>query len=411
MAQKICDLTQHWSPLSGGVKRYLEGKMRYLESAPGYEHVLIVPAAADRLTEQGRTRVYEVRSPALPGSASYRALLDRRRLLAILDRERPDVIEAGDPYRGAWIALEAGRRLSIPVVGYYHSDLPRRLGFAGPQPRLFVELGRRGLEHYLKKLYGRMTATVVASRHTERRLREMGLERVVRIPLGVDLEAFAPSPKAGEVRQRLGLAPDDRLLLYIGRLAPEKNVPALFGMMDRLTREVHPGRRLLLLLVGDGELGAAVKRAAAQRSDSLWLPYCDDTADLTAWYSAADLFVHPGTAETFGLTVLEAQACGTPVLTVAGGGMEETLAGPPGFSPAASAAPDDLARAAAAALTAEGRGDATQRRAERRREVAERFSSRSTYSRLVALYGRLSLFGWVGSSPTAAEAAARSAGA
>src|SRR5689334_661216 len=97
---KVCDLTQFYSPVSGGVKRYLHEKIHYIERhAPRHEHVLIVPGAKTRLKANGHSRIYTIRSPVVSRSAQYRALLNLRAVDEILEREGPDVIESGDPYQ------------------------------------------------------------------------------------------------------------------------------------------------------------------------------------------------------------------------------------------------------------------------------------------------------------------------
>ena len=119
---KICDLTQFYSPVSGGVKRYLHEKIDYIEKhARRDQHVLIVPGAKTRLKANGRSRVYTIRSPLVSRTAQYRALLNLRAVEEILDREQPHVIESADPYQLGWKALKVGRALRVPVLGFYHS--------------------------------------------------------------------------------------------------------------------------------------------------------------------------------------------------------------------------------------------------------------------------------------------------
>ena len=123
---KICDLTQFYSPLSGGVKRYVHEKIAYIQtSSPDDEHVLIIPGAENggRFADE-RSRIYSIRSPLVSRTSRYRALLNLRAIGEILERERPDIIESSDPYQVGWKAVSAGRSLRIPVVGFYHSHFP-----------------------------------------------------------------------------------------------------------------------------------------------------------------------------------------------------------------------------------------------------------------------------------------------
>src|SRR4051812_15754133 len=134
---KICDLTQFYSPVSGGVKRYVHEKISFIQRhSPGDEHLLIIPGERTEMKSGERSRVYSVRSPLLSKRSQYRALINLRAIAEILEHERPDIIESGDPYQVAWKAISQARSLGIPVVAYYHSHFPevfshvaaRRLG-------------------------------------------------------------------------------------------------------------------------------------------------------------------------------------------------------------------------------------------------------------------------------------------
>ena len=108
---KICDLTQFYSPLSGGVKRYLHEKIDYIDRhSPRDEHVLVVPGSKTKAKANGRSRIYSIRSPLLSRTSRYRALLNLRAIEEILEQERPDLIESGDPYQLGWKALRSDAR-------------------------------------------------------------------------------------------------------------------------------------------------------------------------------------------------------------------------------------------------------------------------------------------------------------
>ena len=106
---KICDLTQFYSPLSGGVKRYVHEKIAYIKKySPGTEHVLIVPGQKTQMTCNSRSRIYSIHSPLLSRASRYRAWL--RAVEEILEQERPDIIESSDPYQIGWKALRSAVR-------------------------------------------------------------------------------------------------------------------------------------------------------------------------------------------------------------------------------------------------------------------------------------------------------------
>ena len=379
---KVCDIVQFFSPMSGGVRRYVEEKARYLLANTPHEHALVIPSHRDAVTRLERRSIHEIRSPRLIGSASYRILMNRKKILAAVAGERPDIIETGDPYRAAWIGLEAAQRNDIPVVAYYHSDYPRALGrtlrkYAGTHVGSMVA---PVIRNYLIRLYNRMSATVVPSQHCFDALEAIGIQRLIRIPLGTNLDVFYPRDSRDRIFCELGLDSGTRLLLYVGRLAREKNIRSLFAMMERLrdTAGIHH-----LLIVGDGEQRDEVEEKAREVKWLTWLPFTDSRERLADLYSAADLFVHAGNRETFGLVSLEAQACGTRVLAVRGGGLDESLR----YERRSVMARDTSGTALAFAVRhIENLDETAADRQGRHLGIARHYSWDSTFERLSALY-------------------------
>src|SRR5438093_10910400 len=198
---KICDLTQFYSPVSGGVKRYLHEKIDYIEKhAPRDQHALIVPGAKAKVKVNRRSRVYTIRSPLVSRTAQYRALLNLRAVEEILDRERPDIIESGDPYQLGWKAVKAGRALRIPVIGFYHSHFPE--AYLRSSAKLFGRTATRRVmklsRAYVRKLYNQHAATLVASERLARVLRDWGVRNVNVLGLGVNIDIFRPDKSDGE---------------------------------------------------------------------------------------------------------------------------------------------------------------------------------------------------------------------
>ncbi len=352
---KLCDLTQFYSPLSGGVKRYVHEKIHYIQAQTADEHVLIIPGEKSEMIEAERSRIYSIASPLLSRTSRYRALLNLRAIEEVLEREKPHLIESGDPYQVAWKAIASGAALRIPVVGFYHSHFPeaylrttsRFLGRTATE--FLMDLARR----YVGQLYNRFEATLVPSARLGQVLTGWGVRNVHAVDLGVNTDVFRPEPDDAEkTRASLGLPPGRRLLLYVGRLAQEKNTQTLFAALELLVRR-EPGR-YHLLIVGDGLQRGALRELQARAGAVTWQPYSTDAEELARFYRAADLLVHPGVQETFGLTALESQACGTPVVGIRGsymdriifGGQEhwasENSAGALAAAIAAAAAADDL---------------------------------------------------------------------
>jgi alpha-1,6-mannosyltransferase len=379
---KICDLTQFYSPVSGGVKRYLAEKTTYLRHRTRDSHVLIIPGAETSVRDDGPTRVYSIRSPLISRTSRYRVLLNLRAVERILESERPQIIESGDPYQIAWKALASGEALGIPVVGFYHSHFPESYirstaKFLGETAtRIVMDIAKR----YVRALYSQFARTLVPSAPLGALLGEWGVHNVVTIDLGVDPAIFHPSENpADSIRPELNIAAGAKLLLYVGRLSPEKNTQTLFAAF-RLLCQQYPGQ-FHLLVVGDGQQRRLVKSLQKKTGAVTWEPYCADPRQLARFYRAADLFVHPGVQETFGLVTLESQACGTPVVGIRGSYMDRIV-----FSDLGHWAADNQPDSLAEAIVRMSRQDLKAIGLSSSATVAERYNWQRVFDRLFQVY-------------------------
>ena len=386
---KICDLTQFYSPRSGGVRRYVSEKVRYIrEESAGDEHVLIIPGERNEIIEGERSRVYSIKSPLISRTSRYRVLLRLEAVERVLEREQPDLIESGDPYQAAWKAIHSGAALRIPVIGFYHSHFPEAYvrtarKFCGETvTEFFMDFSRR----YIRALYRRFERTLVPSPALGEVLRSWGVDNIAFTDLGVDTEVFHPRRAPGEdARTELGIPRDRTLLLYVGRLAQEKNTQTLFAAARLLARR-FPGR-FHFLIVGDGLQRRELDALRSELADSpapppiTHLSYCAEAPRLAVLYRAADLFVHPGVQETFGLVTLESQACGTPVIGIRGSYMDRII-----HSDQALWAPENSPEALAAAIEEASREDLKTSGDRVSRLVAAQYSWKKVFSGLFDVY-------------------------
>ena len=300
MPGHLLDVTMFWSPQGGGVQRYLRTKRRWVARRTTWCHSIAVPGA-------DTNEVYGLPSLPMPGSGGYRFSWQRRACAERIERLEPSVIEVGDPYRLAWSALDAGQRLGVPVIATCHSNVQLLAA------SLAGEWAGRATARYLRRLYESMDLVLAPSRWMMRQLRDAGIDRVVHQPLGVDCSVFQPQRIDRQWRERIGIEPSARVVVYAGRFAPEKNLDLLIGAVELL------GPPYTLVLIGAGPAtppaSERVRVLPFQRSEFL----------LAGALAASDVFVHAGEQETFGLAVLEAMACGTPVVAPATAGLAELL--------------------------------------------------------------------------------------
>jgi alpha-1,6-mannosyltransferase len=322
---KLCDITQFWSPVSGGVRRYVSEKVKHWRALGG-RHLLIIPGEKDAVMGDEFARVYTIASPCISKETGYRVLLRLGEIGRILEVERPDLVENADPYQVGWRVARECHRLEIPAVAFYHSHFaeselrPLEKWVGRTAADLLVDLAARSC----RGLYNQYAATLVPSPILAEVLRGWGVENAEVVDMGVDIAAFHPTKESKrEVRRRIGVPEDVRVLLYVGRLAAEKNTATLCAAMSELARRV-PGQ-YHLIVAGEGIQRTAVERVRRDTEAVTWLPFQSEHARLLDLYHAADLFVHPGVKETFGLVAAEAQACGLPVVGIFGTAMDRVI--------------------------------------------------------------------------------------
>jgi alpha-1,6-mannosyltransferase len=334
----MVDATMFWSAEGGGgVRRYLFAKRAQLGARRGWRHTIVAPRA------RGPGMV-DCGGLPLPGSGGYRLPWRRAAAARLIAAQAPDLVEAGDPYGLAWAALDAARACRVPAVLFCHSDVPT---LAADALARWLHADRssgwprdvdRHVGRYLAHTCEGFDLVLAPSCTMQQRLHTLGVGQALHQPLGVDTAVFTPAARDERWRASLGLPPNTRLLLYAGRFAAEKNLPQLVAAVERL------GPRYRLLALGQGPL-------PPRGPQVLRLPFEPDPARVARVLASVDGFVHAGDQETFGLAVLEAMACGTPVAVRNAAGLAEAVAGGCGLA-VDSGRVDDWAEAIEALVAA-----------------------------------------------------------
>jgi len=316
----FCDLTQSWSEVGGGVRTYLLHKRRHILDSTPHRHLMVIPGPRDEVIDEGRAVTVTIASGHVPGSPSYRLLLHNRAVREALERYRPDLIECQDAYNLPWAAI--GHRKRHPetaLVAAYMTDFPTvyvERPFRKVIGNTLAGAASRICYRYCGHLYRRFDAVFALSENGgATKLRSYGVPNVDIVGLGVELGDFGPSRRDPRLRARLGVSDSHPLLIYVGRLDSEKKPDIVVSAFRRLPAEL--GARLALI----GE-GPQREQIAALGDPRIITPgYLSDRAELATWLASSDVYVSAMADETFGVSIVEAQASGLPVVGVAAGAM------------------------------------------------------------------------------------------
>lgn len=386
---RIAQLANFVGPTSGGMRTALEALGRGYDEA-GVTRILVVPGPTDAVHATDAGDVVQLRAPRVGGG--YRLIVEPWRVTDVLRRFGPTSLEVSDKSTLLPVAGWA-RRADIPTVLFSHERLDAMLSLRTGLP-VQVAVWNRALVR-------RYDHVVVTSRFAEEEFRALAGRAATplhRVPLGVDLETFRPpaGPPSGCPAQDGVLR-----LVHAGRLSREKSPHLAVATAVALHERGVP---LRLDVYGDGPHRPELE-ALATGAPVFFHGHVAGRTRLAGRLAAADLALAVCPGETFGLSVLEALACGTPVVTADVGGARELVDEHCGAW--GSPDPDSLADAV---LRVAARDEQVRRRAARRR--AEGFPWSHTVAEMLALHDRARLElspapSWVAAPALRARAGAR----
>lgn len=312
---RIVDVCEFYAPEGGGVRTYVHAKLKAAAEA-GHRLVVIAPGPADHVADfPGDCQLITVKSPPLPFDRRYAMFWEARPVHAILDAERPDILEASSPWRGAWIAAE-WQGAAVRSLFMHHDPLSAWAyrWFDGFVARDQVDRHFEWFWRYLRRMCARFPIVVCAAPSLSGRLAAGGIAGTVTIPMGVDGGVFSPAHRDEALRasllDRCNLDPSATLVLGIGRHTPEKRWPVVIDACTMVAAEQPLG----LVLVGDGIHRKRVLEAIGGNPHITALAPTHDRALLARLMASADMLAHGSAAETFGLVTAEARASGLPLV-------------------------------------------------------------------------------------------------
>jgi len=311
---RIAIVTETWPPEINGVALTVQSLAQGL-AALGHSIEIVRPRQDEAGMPDDGLDHLQMPGAALPRYPGLRfGLPAHRRLRRRWTTQRPDVLYIATEGPLGLTALGAARRLRIPVSTGFHTrfdDYARHYGLGFLTPIVYA---------YLRRFHNRADATLVPTAELAEFLEANRFRNVRLLRRAVDTTLFHPRHRDEALRREWGLAADDLAVIYVGRIAPEKNLE-LAVRAFRAIKARQPSARFVL--VGDGP---ARKPLAAAHPDFLFAGMRRGEA-LSRHYASADLFLFPSLSETFGNVTLEALASGVPVVAYDYGAAREHMRG------------------------------------------------------------------------------------
>lgn len=325
---RIVDVCPFYTPHGGGVRTYVEQKLR-IGPELGHEIIVLVPGEEDAVIERGPgARIITLKSPRLPLDRKYGYFASAEPVHAMLDALAPDFVEASSPWRAAGIVAEWSGPAPRSLV--MHSDPLAAFAyrwFGSVFSRQTIDWQFSVYWDHLRRHSLQYDRVVCANADLSRRLRTGGVNATVTVPMGVEPGRFSPAHRDPALRARLLAACDlpesARLLLGVGRLSAEKRWPMVIDAVNAAGQAMPTG----LVLFGAGrEQRALLKHIAGNPHVRLFAPETD-RSQFARIVASADALVHGCEAETFCMVAAEARASGTPVIVPDQGGAADHIRG------------------------------------------------------------------------------------
>lgn len=303
-------VTETYPPEVNGVALTVQGLESGLRQR-GHEVGLVRPRQEGETTPQADLTL--VRGAALPRYPGLKfGLPATRRLTHLWSQTPPDAIYVATEGPLGWSAVRVARRLGIPVATGFHTRFDEYMR----------DYGAAFLQHtamrWMRRFHNRADATLVPTRELQDFLAAQGFERVVRLARAVDAAQFSPQRRDNTLRALWGVDADTPVVIYVGRIAAEKNL----GLAVRAFRELQAHRAdARFVWVGDGP---AREKLAQENPDFIFCGVQREAA-LARHFASGDLFLFPSHSETFGNVTLEAMASGVPTVAFDYGAAREHL--------------------------------------------------------------------------------------
>ncbi|KAB2936088.1 MAG: glycosyltransferase family 4 protein [Candidatus Contendobacter sp.] len=377
---KILMLSDVYFPRVNGVSTSIQTFRRELREL-GHEVWVVAPKYDQPTTDE----------PDIDRIRSYRVLFDPEdrmmhprwlaRRLAILQNQNFDLVHVQTPFVAHYAGLRLARRSGIPCVETYHTFFEEYLFHYLP---ILPKSAWRAVARQLsRRQCNQLDGLVVPSRAMQEVLVQYGVRTRMRvIPTGIPGDAL-PEGDGAAFRARHGIRHDQPVLVFVGRVAFEKNIEFLLRVTHELQRTTHSN--IVLIVAGEGPAKNRLRRLGSKlglEKNLCFVNYLARGADLSSCYQAGDAFVFASRTETQGLVLLEAMSLGVPVVSTAVMGTRDILAAERG----ALIAEEDIPQFAAQVRRLLDDAQLRRRLGEAGRIYARQWTARGPAQALLAFY-------------------------
>ena len=310
--------TESYRPIVNGIVASIDA-LRGGLAACGHDVSVIAPAFPDYIDDDAA--IVRIPSLPLPTPTFYRLCVPYVRTSDRLRVDNLSIVHTHSPFVTGWMGASYARRHAIPLVFTYHTRIEEYAHYV-PFERATMQ---RAAVTLTRTYANSADAVIVPTRAMEVHLRKLGVvTRIAVVPSAIDVERFAAGVRRADVRASLGATDETNLLLFVSRLAREKNLELALAALARIA---DPTVRLAV--IGDGPHRARLERLAGELGIAGRVHFAGGLAPerLPDVYASCDAFVFPSTTETQGLVLAEALTAKLPIVAVESAASREVLGG------------------------------------------------------------------------------------
>ncbi|MBA2173979.1 glycosyltransferase family 1 protein [Halobacillus locisalis] len=299
---KIAIITETFLPSTDGVVTRLKEAVKYLRSQ---EHEVVVIAPDFGVTEYEGAVVEGVKTSKMPFYRYREFSLPQRKVKDLLKKHNPDLVHVVNPAIVGVAGVYYADKLNYPLIASYHTHVPKYMDYYRLYPLKPL------VWWYFRKLHNYAHINLCTSNAVKKELDDKNFHNVSVWDRGVAVDHYHPRHKNESMRERLTEGkPENKLLVFVGRLAPEKEIHKLRPLLDE--RE-----DISLAIVGDGPVKKELEETfEGTRTVFTGLLHGEELAQA---FSSSDALIFPSVTETLGLVILEAMASGLPVIAAKSG--------------------------------------------------------------------------------------------